>query len=58
MSDPLLNLACLDSSLAMEKIFKEFKSVILTSGTMSPIEMYPKLLDFKPLLMKSVEIIL
>lgn len=33
-----------------------FKSVILTSGTMSPMEMYPKILDFKPLLMQSIDI--
>jgi DNA excision repair protein ERCC-2 len=40
------------------QVFSEFKAVILTSGTMSPMEMYPKLLDFKPVLMKSVEILL
>ena len=37
IKDPLLNLACLDSSLAMKPIFERFKSVILTSGTMSPM---------------------
>lgn len=35
--DPLLSLACLDSSLAMKPIFERFKSVVLTSGTMSPM---------------------
>lgn len=37
IKDPLLNLACLDSSLAMKSVFQRFKSVILTSGTMSPM---------------------
>jgi len=27
MSDPILNLACLDSSLAIKPIFEKFKSV-------------------------------
>lgn len=35
-ADPLLSLACLDSSLALKGIFEKYKAVILTSGTMSP----------------------
>ena len=54
--DPVLNFACLDSSIAMKIVFAKFKSVILTSGTMSPMEMYPKILDFKPYSMKSIDI--
>lgn len=50
MNDPFLNFACLDSSLAIKPVFEAFKSVILTSGTMSPLEMLPKILDFKPVL--------
>ena len=40
------------------KIFDSFKSVILTSGTMSPMEFYPKILDYKPMVMKSIDIVL
>ena len=43
-----LQLACLDSSLAIAPLFKRFSSVVITSGTLSPIDLYPKLLDFEP----------
>ncbi|CAB9525319.1 transcription factor complex helicase XPD subunit [Seminavis robusta] len=46
--DPVIQLACLDSSLAIAPLFKRFGSVIITSGTLSPIDLYPKLLQFKP----------
>ncbi|GMH54955.1 hypothetical protein TL16_g01789, partial [Triparma laevis f. inornata] len=46
--EPRLQLACLDSSLAIAPLFKRFSSVIITSGTLSPIDLYPKLLDFEP----------
>lgn len=42
--DPLLILRCLDASLAMRPVLKRYQSVILTSGTMSPLEMYPRIL--------------
>lgn len=42
--DPELILRCLDSSLAMRPLLKRYQSVVLTSGTMSPLEMYPKIL--------------
>jgi DNA excision repair protein ERCC-2 len=44
---PVLYLACLDASLAIKPVFERFKSVIITSGTLSPLEMYPKILDFR-----------
>ena len=47
--DPLLNLACLDASLAIKSIFEHFQSVVITSGTLSPIDLYPKLLNFVPI---------
>jgi DNA excision repair protein ERCC-2 len=47
-SDPVIQLVCLDSSLAIAPLFKRFSSVILTSGTLSPIDLYPKLLQFEP----------
>jgi len=46
--EPRLQLACLDASLAIEPIFKRFSSVVITSGTLSPIDLYPKLLKFEP----------
>ncbi|KAI5179638.1 DNA excision repair protein ERCC-2 [Nematocida sp. AWRm80] len=52
--EPILGLYCLDSSIAMKKIFSTYKNVIITSGTLSPISIYPRLLDFIPV--KSIEI--
>nr|AIL94188.1 DNA-repair protein complementing XP-D cells [Brachionus koreanus] len=44
---PVLYFACLDASIAIKPVFERFKSVIITSGTLSPLEIYPKLLDFR-----------
>jgi len=52
--DPRIQLACLDASLIMRPIFTKFHSVIITSGTLSPIDMYPRLLDFQPVVMTSL----
>lgn len=46
--NPVLRLSCLDASIAMSHVFKNFRNVIITSGTLSPIAMYPKILDFVP----------
>ncbi|KAG1684720.1 General transcription and DNA repair factor IIH helicase subunit XPD [Nymphon striatum] len=46
--NPILHLSCLDSSIAIKPVFTRFQSVVLTSGTLSPLEMYPKILDFHP----------
>mmetsp|Transcript_24729 Transcript_24729/g.40945 ORF Transcript_24729/g.40945 Transcript_24729/m.40945 type:complete len:836 (-) Transcript_24729:1236-3743(-) len=53
-SDPVIQLACLDSSLAIAPLFKRFGSVIITSGTLSPIDLYPKLLQFEPCISESL----
>jgi Rad3-related DNA helicase len=42
--EPIIQLACLDSSLAIKPVFERFGSVVITSGTLSPIDLYPKLL--------------
>eukprot|EP00928_Gymnodinium_smaydae_P016850 TRINITY_DN1637_c0_g1_i1.p1 TRINITY_DN1637_c0_g1~~TRINITY_DN1637_c0_g1_i1.p1 ORF type:complete len:843 (-),score=173.83 TRINITY_DN1637_c0_g1_i1:47-2575(-) len=42
--DPLLELCCLDASLAIRPVLKRYQSVVLTSGTISPLDMYPKIL--------------
>ena len=34
----------------------KFQSVVITSGTLSPIEMYPRLLDFQPVVMVSLSL--
>jgi DNA excision repair protein ERCC-2 len=51
--DPVFHLCCLDASLAIKPIFHRFQSVVITSGTLSPLEMYPKILDFVPAAMQS-----
>jgi DNA excision repair protein ERCC-2 len=65
--EPLLQLSCLDASLAIKPVFKRFQSVVITSGlndqaiqtnstlgTLSPIELYPKLLNFHPVIRASL----
>eukprot|EP00917_Polyrhabdina_sp_WS-2016_P025658 GHVP01055207.1.p1 GENE.GHVP01055207.1~~GHVP01055207.1.p1 ORF type:complete len:839 (+),score=130.82 GHVP01055207.1:868-3384(+) len=52
--DPLLQLSCLDSSLAIKPVFQQFQSVIVTSGTISPLTLYPKLLGFEPVITYSL----
>lgn len=37
----------------MGPVFERFSSVIITSGTISPLEMYPKMLGFQPVIMES-----
>ena len=44
--DPLMQFYCMDASIATKPVFNRFRNVILTSGTISPIEIYPKMLDF------------
>jgi DNA excision repair protein ERCC-2 len=34
--------SCLDASLAMRPVFAKFQSVVITSGTLSPMNLYPK----------------
>ena len=53
ISNPVLHLCCLDATIAIRPIFNRFDSVIITSGTLSPLEMYPRLLDFSPVLMET-----
>lgn len=53
VANPILYFSCLDSSIAMRPIFRRFQSVVITSGTLSPMDMYPKILDFDPVVMSS-----
>jgi len=52
--DPIFQFACLDASLAIKPVLKRFQSVIITSGTLSPIDLYPKLLDLQPKVRRSL----
>lgn len=54
VSNPILYFCCLDASIAIKPVFERFQSVIITSGTLSPIDMYPKILDFHPVIMTSL----
>ncbi|SBT71121.1 TFIIH basal transcription factor complex helicase XPD subunit, putative [Plasmodium malariae] len=54
--DPVIQFACLDSSIAMKSVINKYKSIVLTSGTISPLELYPKLLNFKTVLTASFPI--
>lgn len=49
----LIQLSCHDASLAVKPVFQRFQSVIITSGTLSPIELYPRLLMFNPVITRS-----
>jgi len=43
--DPQIELSCLDASIAMRMVTERFSTVVLTSGTLSPLTIYPKLLN-------------
>ncbi|CAL2035080.1 unnamed protein product [Caenorhabditis brenneri] len=49
----MLTLSCHDASIAIRPVLKRHQSVIITSGTLSPLEMYPKILDFDPAVVAS-----
>jgi DNA excision repair protein ERCC-2 len=44
--NPVLHFTCLDAAIAIKPVFDRFSSVIITSGTLSPLNMYPKMLNF------------
>ncbi|XP_032819762.2 general transcription and DNA repair factor IIH helicase subunit XPD [Petromyzon marinus] len=51
--NPILRFSCMDASIAIKPVFSRFQTVIITSGTLSPLDMYPKILDFRPVTMAS-----
>lgn len=53
VSNPILYFSCLDSSIAIKPVFNRFQTVVITSGTLSPLDMYPKILDFHPVVSTS-----
>lgn len=56
--NPVLHFSCLDATLAMKPLFEKFGSVVITSGTLSPMELYPTLLGFRPLVMETYQMTL
>lgn len=48
-----IQLSCHDASLAIKPVFDRFQSVVITSGTLSPIDLYPRLLNFNPVVSRS-----
>nr|CCC92351.1 putative DNA excision repair protein, Transcription factor II H complex, XPD subunit [Trypanosoma congolense IL3000] len=56
--DPVVRLVCVDASLALREVFSKYRSVILTSGTLSPLDIYPKMLGFSPVIAKSFQMTL
>ncbi|KAK0040989.1 TFIIH basal transcription factor complex helicase XPD subunit, partial [Biomphalaria pfeifferi] len=51
IANPIMNFSCLDATIAVKPIFNRFQTVVVTSGTLSPLDMYPKILDFQPVTM-------
>jgi DNA excision repair protein ERCC-2 len=49
---------CLDPSIAIKPVFERFSSVVITSGTISPLDMYPKMLQFTPVVQESYQMTL
>jgi len=52
--DPKLQLCCLEASYAIKPVFERFRSVVITSGTLSPLDVYPKMLNFTPAIAESL----
>lgn len=48
-----ISTSCLDPSLAIKPVFERFSSVVITSGTISPLDMYPKMLQFTPVVQET-----
>jgi len=49
----VMQLTCMDASLSIRHVFEHYQSVIITSGTLSPLDLYPKMLNFKPVVVRS-----
>ncbi|KAI0341667.1 DNA repair helicase [Trametopsis cervina] len=56
--NPIFHFTCLDPSIAIKPVFERFSSVVITSGTISPLDMYPKMLQFTPVVQESYQMTL
>jgi DNA excision repair protein ERCC-2 len=54
ISNPQMELACLDAQIAMKSVLDRFPRVILTSGTLSPISMLPRIVGLSPVVASSL----
>ncbi len=54
LPDARLQMCCVDAALAIRPVLTKYKSVIIMSGTLSPLDMYPKMLDFRPAVAESL----
>lgn len=45
--------SCMDPAIAIKPVFDRFSSVVITSGTISPLDMYPKMLQFTPVVQET-----
>ena len=43
----------MDPAIAIKPVFERFSSVVITSGTISPLDMYPKMLQFTPVVQET-----
>ncbi|KAK8793313.1 hypothetical protein WA158_004672 [Blastocystis sp. Blastoise] len=50
----ILEFCCTDPSIIFKEIQKRFQHIIITSGTLSPLDMYTRLLSFSPAVMRSI----
>ena len=50
---PVLRLACLDASLAVRWVMEKFRTCVITSGTLSPLDTYPRMLNFQAIISAS-----
>ncbi|KAH0791841.1 DNA repair helicase rad15 [Histomonas meleagridis] len=51
LDETFLHLTCVDSTIAFKRVVDRFKRVVITSGTLSPLSVYPLLLGFEPVSM-------
>lgn len=51
--NPILRFTCLDASIAIKPVIERFDGIIITSGTISPLDMYPRMLNFTTVLQQS-----
>ncbi|KAI0030821.1 DNA repair helicase [Vararia minispora EC-137] len=51
--NPIFHFVCLDPAIAIKPVFERFSSVVITSGTISPLDMYPKMLQFTPVVQET-----
>uniref|UniRef100_A0A8K9XR65 DNA 5'-3' helicase n=1 Tax=Oncorhynchus mykiss TaxID=8022 RepID=A0A8K9XR65_ONCMY len=53
IANPVLHFSYMDPSIAIKPVFERFQSVIITSLTLSPLDIYSRILDFRPVTVAS-----